>query len=485
MTKKIKVLSCIVFSLFFAFLMIGYAAVADTLVINGSVSIPAPPNEVIITKVEVVDSATTGTAKSESIILPTTIDSSIKASSGQTVTYKITVQNYSSYRYSYIGIIYDAGTENNSVYGNGLTVTVKNAVTDTANTFGEGTTIEAKGSVDASGKPLDTLTFYATYSIGNGTPAEIRTLLNYKFGIHAGDEGKAAVDGALAQFKKILNTESSYNRLIKRYNSNVNSWLRADHIGNVATSLIAGIFTDDDELIIDLFEGALMLGDTEVKTLIKRINVDGKTGNEMVIYLTPTNIMGMKIDNSRTYIPDVYCAAFTNSNYDSSGNPTGEWFQIGDLYNGKAQGLRYTTGTGPNSVSNADCIKYNTWISTGQTIEVNDDYSYSVAADKDISSIIQAKNGAVSSIGSGNPSTVLQNLLNDAAKVKVGNFTGTGWNQFNEIMTELNNVYHAYNDTGSGNLTVANNLTHAQTVSSIRLIEEALIPFRDWLDSNP
>ena len=403
MTKRTTAAICILLSFMFCFTCIGYASLTTDLTVEGTVEIEwVPPEAVVITKVEFVDSASTATSNDFERFLPTIVDSTISGSAGQTVTYKITVQNYSPYRYSYVGISCDASVYNNNVYGDGtqnhsgtgLTVTTKNVVTDSAGTFGAGTTIAAKGTVDENGDPLDTLTFYATYTIKSGALSSIHTLLNYEFGVHTDDAGKAAVDGALAQFEYILNDDNMYAQLMQKYDSNVSSGVRGDHVGNVATSLVAGIFTDDDELIINLFEDKLVLGDVEVKTLIKEMNVDGKPGDEMVIFLTPTDIMGMKISNSRTYIPDVYCAVFTNSQY-SGGTPSGTWYQLGDLYSGKAYGLRYTTGLSPSSWFNADCINPSTWVSTGDDLETSSDYAYTVAAGKSIDNIIQATNSSV------------------------------------------------------------------------------------------
>ena len=483
MAKWVKVLFGVAFSFMFVFMAIGYATLADTLVINGDATVEGVPETVVIMNVEKVDSATTGNSVSADRIIPTAVDSRIEGSSGQTVTYKITVQNFSAYKYSYVGITCDESVANNNIYGSGITVVTKNSATDSTGTFGAGTTIEAKGTVDDNGNPLDTLTFYATYTIRNGAPASINTILNYQFGVHTDDAGKAAVDGSLEQFENVLNTDSMYDSLMNKYNSNVSSGLRGDYVGNVATSLVAGWFTDDDELIIDLFGDTLVLGETEVKTLIKKMNVDGKTGDEMVIFLTPTDILGMKISNSRTYIPDVYCAVFTNSQYAGDGTPEGTWYQIGDLYNGKAYGLRYTTGTNPSGWFNADCINPGTWVSVEGSFEVNGEYSYSVAANKGIANIIQNTSNSISSATGVSASDALNSLFEDAERVKKGNFTGTGWNNFKTIMTELKDVYGVYTEDADGNIVMSDGLNHGQTVSAIRELDAALKPFREWLDS--
>jgi hypothetical protein len=293
----------------------------------------------------------------------------------------------------------------------------------------------------------------------------------------------------MEKFAEILNNETTYNRLMSRLNSNINSILRGDYIGNVATSFVAGLIAgDDDDLIVDLFEGALIVDETEVKTLILRNSIDSRPGEEMVIYLTPTDILGMNIKNSKTYIPDVYCAVFTNSSYDSKGNPTGEWFQIGDLYTGKAYGQRYTTGVNPGVLGvAADSIKPSTWISTANTYKVGESYSYNVAAGKNITDIINAANSSVTSSKSAKDE--LQSMLNEAAIISKGNYVGTGWDKFCATMDRLEEVYGIYSRNSSGeiitqvgpngveNVVMSDGLSHAFMTVAIKELEYALIPF--------
>ena len=207
----------------------------------------------------------------------------------------------------------------------------------------------------------------------------------------------------------------------------------------------------------------------------------------MFIYLTPTDILGMKISNSKTYIPDVYCGVFTNSSYDASGNPTGEWYQIGDLYTGRALGQRYTTGINPNFLSNADSIKPSTWISTQNTYKANDNYSYTVPADKQISDIINATNSSVSSTSSAR--NELQRLLNEAAVISKGNYAGTGWNKFCDIMDRMEDVYKVFTRNASGeivtetdqngneNVKIPDDVNHALMVTAIKELDYAILPF--------
>jgi hypothetical protein len=179
----------------------------------------------------------------------------------------VTVKNYSQYKYAYIGkeCSKDLAAEypGNNTYGtnNCISVMVKTTATDTKETFLEGVEIEANME----------LSFYVTYTIGKNVnrKTEFSTVIGYNFGIHKDDVGEFAVNGAMAKFAEILNTESMCKRLMDRLNKNINSILRGDYIGNVATSLFAGIVAgDDDDLIVDLFDGALVVDDTEVKTLI-------------------------------------------------------------------------------------------------------------------------------------------------------------------------------------------------------------------------
>lgn len=472
---RVKILVGVLLSFMVLFTSVGYAVITGNLQLNVEVTYTPLYDGVIITSVEQINSTATGINVNG--FVPTNLDSTISGTTGQTITYKITVKNYSSYKQSYAGIALDKTLYDNGIYGTGLNVVTKNSVSDTANTFGVGTTIEASGTTDSNGNPLDTLTFYATYTIMAGAPDTFRTVLNYQFGIHTDDEGVAAVDGALAQFEQILNNSTSYQTLMNKYNSS-----QRDYIGNVATSLVAGWFTDDDEVVLELFGDKLTLGETEVKTLIQEAEVDGKIGDEMVIYLTPTDIIGLGISNSRTYITDVYCAVFTNSEYDADGNPTGTWYQIGDLYNGRAYGQRYTTGINPNGWFNADSIKPSTWVSVAGVYNASNDYSYSVVADRSISNVIQATNNSVLPTGQ-TANQVLADLLADAKLIMDGNFSGSGWTNFTKTMTTLKDVYRVYTEDSEGNYVIASDVTHAQSTTAIKVLADSLTPFQSWLNS--
>ena len=98
MTKWGKRLFSIAFSLMFLFISVGYAQLADTLVINGTVSFSPEPEGVIVTSVVLVEGGT-ATEIDHGYMWPTNVISTISGTAGQSITYRVTVHNYSEYKY--------------------------------------------------------------------------------------------------------------------------------------------------------------------------------------------------------------------------------------------------------------------------------------------------------------------------------------------------------------------------------------------------
>ncbi|MBQ9746505.1 MAG: hypothetical protein IJW21_06750, partial [Clostridia bacterium] len=236
MTEWGKRLFAIAFSFMFALIGVGYAQVVDTLTISGKASLEL--DGVVVTNVVLMGGSATG--KSQGHFLPTNVSSEISGTAGQSVTYRITVKNFSDkYKYAYVGIECDPTAENNSIYGNGDEYTGTGLTISTKNL--DGTEFEAGTAIEAGQE----LTFLATYTIGSGAPANIKTIMNYKFGVHVDSAGAMAAERTLELFLKILNTQEDYEKLTEdidnKYSGytgygNPEAW-RANYIGNVSANV--------------------------------------------------------------------------------------------------------------------------------------------------------------------------------------------------------------------------------------------------------
>ena len=457
-----------VFSFMFCFMCIGYAEVSTTLFVNGSVEVSAPKG-VFITNVELYSAS--ATSRNVSFFYPTNVDSTINGAHNSTVTYKITVFNNTAYKYAYAGIAYEEaldGYNGNQYIGNGITITTKENPTDQSATFNTRDSIEA-------GK---TITFYATYTISGSRAASIdlKTLINYKFGVHVDSMGAVAIDSALSKFEDILNDMTAgggYETLISKIDDKYdgkNDW-KANYIGNVVDSSSA-----DTETVNDLFEGELSLiinnVETNVTVLIKREDVDGNintgdsytasygdkttsaAGCEMTLYMTT--------DKLQRGTPVIYAAVFTcDKNADGT---YGNWYMIGDMYVGTASIVGYEGGQSTGSFDTG------TWRSSAGTYNVSDDYSYTIASGSTIQAIVQATDAKANA--------TLQELLtvaNDLLNGQYGSFAGDAMVELEEVFVE---AARSYTENADGSVTVNDNVTRAQLVPLIKQLEAALAPFK-------
>ena len=106
MKKQIYIFCCIFILFSFCFICIGYAAISDTLTINGAVEINPPVyDSVVITGVTPVD-GTTVNSETHLYIAPTNVKSTVSGTAGQSIVYRITAHNYSETEsYIYNGIL--------------------------------------------------------------------------------------------------------------------------------------------------------------------------------------------------------------------------------------------------------------------------------------------------------------------------------------------------------------------------------------------
>ena len=386
MAKRIYcVILAVVLVCMTAFMSFGYAAISDTLSVNGSASVRIPEG-LFITQVKTLSSSNTDKNTVSFISYSTTVESVIsrKGNSAGTVVYQITVLNNTNYEYAYRGLYYISSQGSNSYVS---TSNANNKLGVVVN-FPEGKIVG----------PKETLTFTVTYTVGKniGANLDLSTMLNYQFGINV-DSIDKAYDIVHAKFLSILNTTTTYNQLVDVLDDKFDGqqeWT-SNYVGNVGNAI------DNDMMTVEtLFAGHLtmMVNGQAQKAwvLIKHENLDGNentgdnytvrynqygditySGCEMTLYLTVD-----ALDKANSWAP-VYVTVFT-CDKDANGNVVGDWYKVGDSYYGEANIVGYrgeSGGTGSFVTDN--------WKSFASTYQVTEDYSYSVGAEVSIKTLTQ------------------------------------------------------------------------------------------------
>ena len=350
--KKIILIICgvLVFSLAFAFLCIGYAYVTRDIKIDGLAEY-TPPEAVFI-----IDADAQSSGGKVNGYVMSTLNSSVTLGNSANATQRIlvTVYNNTGVEQGYNATKHPSGEE---TYTN-PDIGYRLIKADT------GEELKFKTPV----APDMHLSFYVEFYYKDGNVASNKSLdsiLMFEFlpmSELPDDEEEVAARGALEKFKEILNTPESYARLTGAMDSH-DAGNKRSYIGNVV-----GSKSSDSSLIEDLFQGELTLNingeDVKMTTMIKRENVDDnkKTGDsydrysfstyegcEMVIYMTDVDLFDYSYGKKVT----VYAAVFT-CQQDSNGNPTGEWYQVGDLFKGTAPVNNYEGGLLSNGSFNTD-----------------------------------------------------------------------------------------------------------------------------------
>lgn len=360
MKRWITVLgSILVFSLAFSFMCIGYAAVSRDIRIEGQAD-HIPPETIFI-----IDAKAPSNGSVNGYVLSTMSSSVTLANSGSsTARFEVTVYNNTDEQYGYNATKHPAGDD---TYTN-PDIRYRLIKADSGEELAFRTPIDPKMH----------LTFYVEFYYEGGTIAssrELSSVLLFEFlpmSELPEDEEEVAVRGALEKFKEILNTPVQYDTLSGAMDAH-SAGNQRTYIGNVV-----GAKGGDSATVEALFEGELTLNingeDKPMTTLIKRENIDGSSrtgdtydryswwsvdGCEMVLYMTDVDLTNVAYNTRVT----VYAAVFT-CQQDSSGNPTGQWYQIGELFKGTAPVVKYEGGSGTGSF-NTD-----SWRSdTNKTIE--------------------------------------------------------------------------------------------------------------------
>jgi hypothetical protein len=491
MKTWMKMSFCIGFSFLFIFMSIGYAAITDTLNIRGSAKVEIPEGLFIV---DITTKNETNVDKNqvEHLQYTTTVDSLINRKSDTgSVTYEITVLNNTRLTYSYRDLYYQLnlsdyngnGTYEEGRWNNRKTYEYINNTGSTTKRIGVDTYFPNGMIV----KPGESLVFEVTYTIGTGMSANTdwRTLINFQFGINV--EGEAEALAVVEEkFLDILNTSSTYNQLVDALDNKFDGrqeWT-SNYIGNVVGSTSA-----DSMAVNTLFAGQLQItvGDDQMDAtvMIKHENLDGNhmTGDdyvainpnnngrfegygcEMTLYLTidPLTAAGR-------YVP-VYAVVFT-CDRDENGNIVGEWYRVGDTYEGEANVVTYDGGNGTGSfvtdnwraqAAYHDVIAgYN--YTVGDANYSLDAYSYSIANNVNIETSVMATDE--------NAAQILQTLLNHAKEIiNSQEYAGTGITVVEEVYTAASRYYTT---NANGEPIVNTSLTRAQLVPVIQKLYAAV-----------
>lgn len=380
-----KVLCSIALCLLCLCVCVGYAQFASVLQVSGTAQTQTPEG-VFITNMSVVSMS--NVVKNEFSFVPTTtnIENHIKkgvANEASTVVYEVVIFNNTDTTYCYSNISYLTGlTEYN---GN-----------DYISDFGESTSISVDCIFDEQNEdakilpPRSYLVCHVVYTIGSeiSETLDLNMLINVRFGVNV--SGKAEALGMLeARFLEILNTPVTYEYLVdvldNKYDG-VNDWT-SNYVGNVVGAT-TGAFSEDSAAVNALFQNKLqMVIDDELKevtVIVKHENVDWDnntgddyiathpsgavqkgTGCEMVLYLTidDLNVPGEYVT--------VYVMIFTCDRDWQTGAIVGDWYQLGDIFVGKAEVADYD-----GTVGGTGSFRTTTWAPLAESYQLIEGYHF-------------------------------------------------------------------------------------------------------------
>ncbi len=480
MKRWMKVCVCIVLSFMMIFMSVGYAALTDNMRVSGTAKIDIPYG-LFIVNVGYGSSSNLDKNIAQHLEYTTTLDATLNRGSwgSGSATYQITVLNNTKLTYSYRGLYYQSSLSGYN--GNGY------INTSNGNRYiGVVCSLANASAQNKKVAPGETLTFTVTYTVGQSLSANTdwKTLINFQFGINVeGEEEALAV--VEDKFLNILNTTTTYEQLIDALDNKFDGsqeWT-SNYIGNVTGSSSA-----DSMAVNTLFAGQLQItvgkDQMDATVLIKHENLDGDTntgddyvatntsnggvfrgyGCEMTLYLTidPLNRAG-------TYVP-VYAVVFT-CDRDENGNIAGDWYRVGSTYAGEANVVTYDGGNGTGS------FVTDNWRATAATHTVIDSYSYTigdktytldsysyrVASDVNIESIVMATDA--------NAEKTMQTLLTHAKSIiDSQEYAGTG---ITIVEDSFADAYRIYTLDGNGNPIVNTGMTRAQLIPAIQKLYSA------------
>ena len=298
-----KILFGVGFSFLFCFMCVGYAAVNDTLTVDGEINY-SPPEGVYIRTAE----RASGNATVQNYIgatLFSTVD--LGSDRNGTATVKVVLKNNSDFTYYFKGVLYEQEAYSNS---------------DIQFTL-DGLVLEQQMTARSE------LTVNVTFSYVSGTSLNytaLTSVLNFSFDTTPAEK---AVSGALGRFDTILNDATLLGQLTTAIDTDNRERNDNSYIGNVVGSDSADstalntLFTVDGKNALTLeIDGV----ETNVTAMIKRENIDGVAGDEWTIYMTAEDL-----ESQRTFATvDVYAAVFIK-------DAAGKWKQLGQVYKGTAR----------------------------------------------------------------------------------------------------------------------------------------------------
>lgn len=344
MTKAVKISLAIVLLLSLCTMLIGYAQVTNTLNISGEAS-AEPQKNVFISFATITNSASQDKINSYT---STILNSSVDLSDDGTSTINLTFYNNSAYVYKFNQVI-EVSLDNSDI-------------TYSLNSLTKGQEIQPQGTISAS----------ITFKYKSEIPANkiLNSILNFEFVPSDEYIDDYIATGGVDRFEQILNTSIDFDSLIEQMDSYSGNRNDSSYIGNVV-----GSSSEDSALLNSLFtvDGVnylkLNIGGTDVPAtaMVKRENVDGNSQNgtngaEMTLYLTSEDPGDLPFWGGTL---QVFAAVYTKD------TANGEWYMVGQMYEGEASANNYEGGWGRNSF-NTD-----TWKSTvsyygqntGRTIE--------------------------------------------------------------------------------------------------------------------
>ena len=356
MKRRTMTALCISLSFMLLFTAIGYAALSSEMWISGSVGVLAgDPEGLHISKVEVY-SASGAKDTLTDIVLPTSLNTSVQASSrGGSVTYKITVYNKSDMTYWYLGTeALDMVGSNGLIDAqNGITIKTRDHEASNSDAF----------DLDDWIPPQTERVFYATYTFGSAAQGDISTMVNFKFGLYMGSWS----DG----FLKVLNDKSGaygYEYLSGAF----------DKAYAEDGSTVIGNVGEDKQVFDNLFGSAITVNingvDMPATVLVERKNVDknastgdgysgsnAPSGCEYTVYITVDGL-GNAGGKATVFAVTYTCGA------------NGIWYQIGELYEGECTVRDYDTSDGKYE----GAFEVDSWLAVQKEYSVTNDISYKV-----------------------------------------------------------------------------------------------------------
>ena len=439
-TKYLCLALCVLSTLFCA---IGYASITGTMTIRGNVELDPPP--IYISDVVFVSVKSDGTLNSsQTAETVMTSQISLTENKDSTVILQITVKNTTEDTYGYNATIRTAGI-NDVTYSNGDIVYAVYRDYGCTQYLDKGAELAPK-----VGSTPGEITFYVKFyyadkaDIGSGGET-LNSVLNFQFLTpppENTDSTGTAVNGALDQFENILDNSETFTTLTTEINKNYDgsrAWT-GTFIGNVAGSEEFG----DNAVMNDLFANKLYMNidgeDVALTAIVKWEDVDknvntGQTytvgnteyaGAEMTLYLTEDalNVEGSDYNPSYTTKP-VYVVVYTKD-ADSD-----EWYQLGEIYEGRAKIVGYFGGTDYNNGTGS--FDTGSWRS-------REDY-YGVGSNATIQTIIQETAYDIAE---------LQDLVTHAHDLYEIDYTAESWAP---LQTALNKADAAISNNNYWNMT--------------------------------